>query len=70
MSAGGLYESEGRWVDSLIFDEHKDKLMHMWRFAVITYLRAALDGNVLASDLSPTSPRSTDALGWATEACL
>ena len=28
--------------------------MHMWRFAVITYLRAALDAEVLASDLSPT----------------
>ena len=41
VSAGGLHESEGRWVDNLIFDEHKDKLMHMWRFAVITYLRAA-----------------------------
>jgi hypothetical protein len=40
VSAGGLYESEGRWVDGLIFDEHKDKLMHMWRFAVITFLRA------------------------------
>jgi hypothetical protein len=55
VSAGGLYESEGRWVDNLIFDEHKDKLMHMWRFAVITYLRAALDANVLASNLSPTT---------------
>jgi hypothetical protein len=55
VSAGGLYESEGRWVDNLIFDQHKDKLMHMWRFAVITYLRAALDAKVLASDLSPTT---------------
>jgi hypothetical protein len=27
--------------------------MHMWRFAVITYLRAALEVKVLASDLSP-----------------
>jgi hypothetical protein len=53
VSAGGLHESEGRWVDNLIFDEHKDKLMHMWRFAVITYLRAALEAKVLASDLSP-----------------
>jgi hypothetical protein len=26
--------------------------MHMWRFAVITYLRAALEVKVLASDLS------------------
>ena len=55
VSAGGLHESEGRWVDNLIFNEHKDKLMHMWRFAVITYLRAALEAKVLASDLSPTT---------------
>jgi hypothetical protein len=53
VSAGGLYEAEGRWVGNLIFNEHKDKLMHMWRFAVITYLRAALEVKVLASDLSP-----------------
>jgi hypothetical protein len=45
VSAGGLQESEGRWINSLIFDEDKDKgkLMRMWRFAVITYLRAALE---------------------------
>jgi hypothetical protein len=55
VSSGGLYESEGRWVDNLIFDEHKDKLMHMWRFAVITFLRAALDAKVLASDLPATT---------------
>ncbi|HZI57252.1 MAG TPA: transposase [Verrucomicrobiae bacterium] len=53
VSAGGLHESEGRWLDTITFDEHKDKLMHMWRFAVITYLRAALEARVLASDLSP-----------------
>ena len=27
--------------------------MHMWRFAVITYLRAALAANVLTTDMSP-----------------
>jgi hypothetical protein len=55
VSAGGLQESEGRWVNSLVFDEGKDKgkLMRMWRFAVITYLRAALEAKVLTSDLSP-----------------
>src|SRR5271165_7398314 len=44
VSAGGLRESEGRWVNSLLFNEDKDKgtRMRMWRFAVITYLRAAL----------------------------
>src|SRR3984893_5315079 len=60
VSAGGLQESEGRWVNSLIFDEHKDKgkLMRMWRFAVITYLRAALEAKVLTSDLSPRKLRT------------
>ena len=55
VSAGGLQESEGRWVNSSVFDEDKDKgkLMRMWRFAVITYLRAALKAKVLTSDLSP-----------------
>jgi Putative transposase/Transposase zinc-binding domain len=59
VSAAGLQESEARWVHSLIFDEKKDKskLMSMWRFAVITYLRAALQANVLASDSSPQTLR-------------
>ena len=54
ISAGGLQESEGRWVNSLVFDERNDKskMMRMWRFAVIAYLRAALEANVLTSDLS------------------
>jgi hypothetical protein len=54
VSAGGLKESEGRWVNGLAFDEdkNKSKIMHMWRFAVITYLRAALEAKVLTSDLS------------------
>lgn len=50
VSAGGLQESEGRWITRLVFD--KDKLMNMWRFAVITYLREALRAKVLTSDLS------------------
>jgi len=44
VSAGGLQESEGRWVNSLVFDEDKDKLMGIWRFAVTTYLRAGTGG--------------------------
>ncbi len=54
VSAGGLQESGGRWVNGSVFDENKDKgkLMSMWRFAVITYLRAAMDAKVLTSDLS------------------
>jgi hypothetical protein len=57
---GCLQESEGRWVNSLIFDEYKDKgkLMRMWRFAVITYLRGALKAKVLISDLSPRKLRT------------
>jgi len=59
VSVGGLLESEGRWVNSLVFDEDEDKgkLMRMWRFAVITYLRAAVKAKVLASDLSPRELR-------------
>lgn len=49
VSAGGLRESEGRWIALLCFD--KRALMHMWRYAVITYLREALQANVLTSDL-------------------
>ena len=49
VSAGGLQESEGRWIAPLTFD--KEALMHMWRFAVITYLRQALKAKVLKSDL-------------------
>lgn len=33
--------------------------MHMWRYAVITYLRAALQKGVLASDARPEELRST-----------
>jgi hypothetical protein len=49
VSAGGLRESEGLWIALLCFD--KRALMHMWRYAVITYLREALQANVLTSDL-------------------
>jgi hypothetical protein len=48
VSAGGLRESEGCWIASLRFN--KDALMHMWRYAVITYLREALKTHVLKSD--------------------
>jgi hypothetical protein len=55
VSAGGLKESEGRWIAPLRFD--KQKLMHMWRYAVITYLRAALKKSLLASKASPEELR-------------
>ncbi len=50
VSAGGLKESEGRWIAPLRFDRRK--LMHMWRYAVITYLRAALKKGLLVSEAS------------------
>jgi hypothetical protein len=49
VSAGGLQESEGCWIAPLRFE--KDALMHMWRYAVITYLREALKAEVLRADL-------------------
>lgn len=49
VSAGGLKESEGRWIVRLHFD--KRNLMHMWRYAVIMYLRAALTKGLLASEM-------------------
>jgi hypothetical protein len=60
VSAGGLQQSEGRWVNSLVFDEDRDKgkLMRMRRFAVITYLRAVLAAKLLTSDLSPGNLRT------------
>jgi hypothetical protein len=53
VSAGGLSDSGGGWTARLYFD-HK-KLMHMWRFAVISFLRAALKAGVLTSSLPPSS---------------
>ncbi len=55
VSAGGLKESEGRWIAPLHFDRRK--LMHMWRYAVITYLRAVLKKGLLASEASPEELR-------------
>lgn len=48
VSAGGLKESESRWISPLCFD--KDEVMEMWRNAVINYLREALRAGVLKSD--------------------
>ena len=57
VSAGGLQESEGRWIAPLNFE--KEALMHMWRFAVTTYLREALKAKVLKSDLGARELKST-----------
>jgi hypothetical protein len=48
VSAGGLKESDGRWISPVRFD--KNEIMEMWRDAVITYLREALKAGVLKSD--------------------
>ena len=50
VSAGGLKDSEARWVAQVNFD--KDELMNTWRDAVISYLRAALQAHILKSDRS------------------
>lgn len=50
VSAGGLRESGVRWITPLRFN--RSKLMHMWRYAVITYLRAALKKGLLVSEAS------------------
>jgi len=44
VSAGGMQESEGRWIAHLHFD--KRELMEMWRFAVIAYLWRALRAKI------------------------
>ncbi len=49
VSAGGLRNSDGRWVPNLQFDQ--GTLMRMWRYAIVTYLRQALNANVLNSNL-------------------
>jgi hypothetical protein len=56
VSAGGLKDSEGRWMNRLYFD--KKKLMHMWRFALVTFLREALTAGVLKSEVSPNQLRA------------
>ena len=49
ISAGGLSNSEGRWIPRIKL--HKRALMRMWRYAVITHLRGALKADILKSDL-------------------
>jgi len=56
VSRGGIEESQGRWVDDITFD--KTKLMPMWRFAVVAFLREALNARVLSSDLSSRDLRT------------
>lgn len=56
VSAGGMKTSNGIWIDRLYFD--RKRLMHMWRFALLTFLRQALKAGVLKSDLRPGAFRA------------
>jgi hypothetical protein len=56
VSAGGLRESDSRWIAPLHFDRRT--IMPMWRYAVITYLRAALKKGLLASESSSDDLRA------------
>jgi len=51
VSAGGLQESQNRWIPSLYY--HRDTLMQEWRNALIGYLSEALAANVLKTELNP-----------------
>ena len=55
VSAGGLGESDGCWIPRLQLD--KQALMRTWRYAVITYLREALNAGILRSDFPTTGLR-------------
>ena len=50
VSAGGLLESESRWVRGL--NLNPVGLMKLWRHAVITYLRLAMNAGILESNLT------------------
>ena len=50
ISAGGLSGSEGGWIPRIKLDKRAP--MRMWRYAVITHLRAALQARVLTSHLA------------------
>jgi hypothetical protein len=53
VSAGGLEESQNRWIPSLYYP--RDILMQKWRDALVSYLAEALAANVLESELDPDS---------------
>ena len=56
VSGVGLSEEKCRLSQVLHFD--KKALMHMWRYAVITYLREALSRALLRSDFTPEQLKS------------
>jgi hypothetical protein len=47
VSAGGLHESDGRWIPHLSLN--KVGLIGMWRYAVISHLQLAFKAHVLTS---------------------
>jgi hypothetical protein len=49
VTGGGLQQPTGQWIPRIRFN--KEALMRMWRYAVITHLRAALKAHILKSDL-------------------
>jgi hypothetical protein len=53
VSAGGLQESQGRWLPRLHFKKrgHERELMEMWRLALSSYLWAALQKRAVVSNL-------------------
>ena len=53
VSAGGLQESQNRWIPSLYYAQ--DILWQRWRDAVVSYLLEALAANVLESELDSES---------------
>ena len=57
VSAGGLREGDSRWINIDEFD--KNSLMQMWKYALITYLRHALESQVLTSKLSEARLKQT-----------
>lgn len=49
VSRGGLQEASARWIAALEFN--KSKLMRIWRYAVVSYLREALKARLLETAL-------------------
>lgn len=54
VSTGGLDQTRLRWIHNLVFlgNEHRYELMRAWRFALLAYLDASIQANLLESDKS------------------
>ncbi|HEY2236429.1 MAG TPA: transposase [Candidatus Angelobacter sp.] len=66
VSAGGLSETESRWMEGLILNPVG--FMKLWKHGIITYLRLALDAGILKSGLKSWELRELLAdkyeVGW------